>query len=216
MTPARKLTPEKAKELVNRCVSGEKAAWDEFVEQFSNLIYSSIHKTIRKYGFQVEPDRVNELYQDVFVSLCQNDFSKLKAFRWECSLASWIVPVAIWVTKDFIRKDAKDKNRTLSINAEHEATDEVESSGSLSDILSDEKTRPDRETTSREEVGLIRKGLTELPPQDQKLLELLIEEEWKAEDVARLLNKTVAAVYMQKTRALDKLKQCLQKKGVSF
>ncbi len=215
ITSIRKLTADEGKHLVNRCISGEKAAWDQFVEQFSGLIYSSINKTVRACGYRLEPDRVNDLYQDVFVSLCQDDFSKLKAFRWRCSLASWVRLITTRLTIDFIRKDAKDNKRTLSIDAAYEATDEPESSSSLLDTLADPRMTPEREAASQEIVELIRECIAELSPRDRQLL-VLFDEGWKAEDIARLLKKTVAAVYMQKKRTLDNLKQCLHKKDVSF
>ena len=38
---------EKEKTLLAGCIRGDKASWDEFVSQYSGLIYHTIKKTFR-------------------------------------------------------------------------------------------------------------------------------------------------------------------------
>ncbi len=209
---------DKEQALVERIVAGDKSSWDEFVQQFTRLIYHAIYKTLQGRGYKLVPDLVDDLHQEVFLSLLKNDASKLKGFQWRngCSLATWLTVVSRNIVIDFIRRDSRYKSREVSIDAESTGPGRGDMSGSLLDTLPDGSVTPDKEVASKEAVDVIRKAITELPPQDRKLLELLYFEDWSPDEVARLLNKTVEAVYMQKKRASDKLKAAMLKKGVRF
>ena len=97
---------EKEKTLLTGCLKGEKAAWDAFVLQYSSLVYHTIKKTLSLYHCDSSSNPVEDLYQDVFVSLLRDDFRKLRQFRGDrgCSLASWIRVLAARLTIDFLRK----------------------------------------------------------------------------------------------------------------
>ena len=47
---------EKDKALVAGCLAGEKPAWDAFVQQFSNLVYHAIKKTLTIRHTESRPD----------------------------------------------------------------------------------------------------------------------------------------------------------------
>lgn len=209
---------DKEQALVERIVAGDKSSWDEFVRQFTRLIYHAIYKTLQGRGYKSGSDLVDDLHQEVFLSLLKNDAAKLRGFQWRngCSLATWLTVVSRNTAIDFIRRDSRYKSREVSIDAESAASDKGEMSGSLLDILPASTVTPDKEVASKEAVDVIRKAITELPPQDRKLLELLYFEDWSPDEVARFFNKTVEAVYMQKKRASDKLKAAMLKKGVRF
>src|SRR3989338_7605358 len=93
-------------ELIKGCITGDKASWDYFVEQFSRLIYDSIHRTFRKYGANLNEDVINDLHGDIFLSLLDNDYRKLRSFegRNGCSLASFIRIIAVNKTIDYWRR----------------------------------------------------------------------------------------------------------------
>jgi CHAT domain-containing protein len=60
---------EEEKILIAACVKGEKAAWDAFVHQYSNLIYHTIKTTFSLHHTDPSSDSVAELVQEVFLSL---------------------------------------------------------------------------------------------------------------------------------------------------
>lgn len=47
---------EKEKTLLAGCVKGEQAAWDAFVQQYSNLVYHVIRKTLTIRHTESRPD----------------------------------------------------------------------------------------------------------------------------------------------------------------
>ncbi len=44
--------PESDSELLSGCITGNKAAWDVFVERYSKLIYWNVRKTLEKTVFR--------------------------------------------------------------------------------------------------------------------------------------------------------------------
>ncbi len=103
---ARGQLTDQGKPLLAGCVKGEQAAWDAFVLQYSKLAYSTIRKTFALHHALPQDDLVGDLYQDFFLSLCENDFRKLGQFRGDRggTLASWLRVVASRLTIDFSRK----------------------------------------------------------------------------------------------------------------
>jgi hypothetical protein len=55
---------EKEKTLIAGCLRNEKAAWDSFVLQYSNLVYHTIKKTLIRHHAEPHADVVEDLYQD--------------------------------------------------------------------------------------------------------------------------------------------------------
>ena len=72
---------EKEQTLIAGCLRSEKAAWDAFVLQYSNLVYHTIKKTLVRHHAEPTADLVEDLYQEFFLSLLRNDSKKLGQFR---------------------------------------------------------------------------------------------------------------------------------------
>jgi hypothetical protein len=76
---ARMTEPERT--LLAGCLEGDKAAWDAFVLQYSALVYHMIKKTLVLHHTETSPDRVDDLFQDVFLLLVKDEFVQLRRFR---------------------------------------------------------------------------------------------------------------------------------------
>ena len=81
---------EKEQNLLTGCIAGEKAAWDAFVLQYSNLVYHTIRRSLTLHHTEGSDEVVEDLYQECFVSLLRDDCKKLRQFKGErgCTLAS--------------------------------------------------------------------------------------------------------------------------------
>jgi len=207
------LSREEEKNLVGNCLSGEKSAWDAFVDQYSKLIYSVVYKTFQMYAYEIQTDLAEDLHQEVFLSLLKGDFSKLKRFSWKsnCSLATWLRIVTRNIVIDHIRKQARERAKVVSEHVQPGPEYGEEAHPSLFNTLPDTGPSPDSELLSQELIKLLKENIRGLPEQDRKLLELIYYEEWAPDDVARLLGKSVDAIYMQKKRIVDKLKVLAKK-----
>lgn len=89
--------------LWERCVAGDRASWETFVDRYSRLICKTILDTLRKFS---NPSVIDwkDIYQDVFLKLKQ----KLHQWKGKSTLATYIRAVAYHATIDRIRKQKLD------------------------------------------------------------------------------------------------------------
>lgn len=209
------LTKEEEKKLVQMCISGDKKAWDNFVSQFCKLIYNFIHKTLKRYGCQNNPDLVEELFQDIFLGLLKDDYSKLRNFGWknDCSISTWLGVVATNLVMDSLRKDSRYKHKFESLDATAESAD-----GEMTSLAN--KAHNDRsfveDLYSQENLELLNSLIDKLQPSDQLLFTLIYKDGLALEEVAQHMHKSIDALYMHKKRVLDKLKAEFEKNNVRF
>ena len=92
-------------ELFKKCAQGDKKAWKLFVNKYSCLIYSSIHKIFKIKNFRYTKDDVDDLFSDIFLKLFENNCKKLHQFEGKngCSPATWISTIATRIVLDFLR-----------------------------------------------------------------------------------------------------------------
>ena len=186
------MTPEE-QSLIANCVSGEKAAWDEFVRQYSNLVYHTVRKTLHLHHSDPCDDIVEDLYQEVFLSLLANDCRQLKLFRGDggCTLASWLRMIAARRTIDQLRK-SKQEPESLDATANNLVDGPADS------------------VFEHQLAEHLAKAVTDLPARDKLLIALFFRHDLLAQDVASLLHMTVGAVYTQKSRILAMLRRTLE------
>ena len=176
-------------ELLKGCISGNREKWDIFVKRYSKLIYHTIYKTLRVNDKPANPDDVNDLFQEVFTSLCAENSRKLRMFdpRKGCNLPSWIRMITVRMTIDHLRK-----NRPLA---------------SVDDLPIEPSQTGDQESIiNKEAINYIRELLEKLPVKDKLLIELSFMRELPPEEVAQILRISVGAFYTRKNRIIDKLK----------
>ena len=187
---------EKEKTLIGGCLRSDKAAWDSFVLEYSNLVYFTIKKTLVRHHTDPYADVVEELYQEFFVSLLRNDCKKLRQFRGAhgCSLASWLRIVTTRLTIDFIRKQTLPAGEVASAIA-RDSPDLVEP------LINEEQQK------------LLNQAIQSLSARDRVLLDLCYRQLLGSDEVAQLLKTSVSAVYTQRSRVLEKIREVLRKSG---
>ena len=70
------LSPEA---LIDLCVNGDVAAWEEFMRRYHRLIAGVIFRTTRKWG-DSSPSTIDDLVQEAYLKLCADDYSLLRAY----------------------------------------------------------------------------------------------------------------------------------------
>ncbi len=184
-------------QLLDGCVAGDKASWAIFVKHYSKLIYHSIYKTLRVNSSPTDPDDINDLFQEMFASICADKCKKLRMFD-PCkgvSLSSWLRMIAVRMTIDHLRKQ-----RT---------------SIPLEDLLT-EPSRDGRQEMRIDEESLqcLRGVLEDLSDKDKLLIELFYFKELHSEEIARLLNISVGAIYTRKNRIIEKIKEIARQRNI--
>jgi len=187
---------EQEKELIAGCLRREKAAWDSFVLQYSNLVYHTIKKTLILHHAEPHADLVEDLYQEFFVSLLRNECKKLRQFKgaYDCSLASWLRVLTTRLTIDFLRKPSSN-------------SDEV--AGAMPRYGPD----PAEPLLNEQQERLLNQAIQTLSSRDRILLDLCYRQALASEQIAALLKTSVNAVYTQKSRVLEKIREVLRRSG---
>jgi RNA polymerase sigma-70 factor (ECF subfamily) len=177
------------------CLRREERAWKDFVEQYSSLIYHTVKKTL---AFQRSdaPQVVDDLFQDIFLSLVKDDFAELRRFRGDhgCSLASWLRMIATRRTIDYLRKSK------LSAEPSEE-------------LLENYTTETPDRWLEHEQSRLLARAIEDLAPRERILIDLFLQKGLAIKDVATILRTSVGAVYTQRSRIFAKLREALGKSG---
>jgi RNA polymerase sigma factor (sigma-70 family) len=97
------MSPE---EVVQACLqTGAPAAWEEFVRRFQRLIATVALRTARRWD-RATPDVVDELVQETFLKLCDQDARLLRSFdpRHKDALFGYIKVVTANLVHDHFRE----------------------------------------------------------------------------------------------------------------
>ena len=191
-----RIMTEKEKTLIAGCLRSEKTAWDAFVLQYSDLVYHTVKRTLIHHHAQTRADLVEDLYQEFFLSLLRNDYKKLRQFRGahDCSLASWLRLLTARLTVDFLRKQAP-------------------TSGEVARAMSHHGPDPAEPLLNEQQERLLNRAIQTLSPRDRILLDLCYRQALASEQIAALLKISVNAVYAQKSRVLEKIREVLRRSG---
>ena len=189
------------RQLVERCISRDNKAWDAFVEKFQGLISHSIVHTLRRYSFALENQIVEDLFHSVFLSLIENDAKKLRQFRWQCKLSTWLHVIAVRATIDYLRK------QPMKISINGEADDKIP----LKDRLPNGNPLPDEVLEQKEERVIFEKIKESLTPREQLFLELYYSRELPPLQISIILNTTENNVYQLKSLVRKKMKSIVGK-----
>lgn len=192
-------------EFVQRCVQGDRQSWEEFVEKYSRLIYNYIHSISETKSSPLTQENINDIFQEIFLSLVADNFKKLRSFKAKngCSLASWLRVIAINSTIDYIRT----AKTAVSID------EEVENAPSLKDVLADESVSASESLVMKEKLRSLKDCIEKLEVQDKYFLELYINMGFSLEEIKDSLRVSRGSVDMRKSRIIDRLRDCFKGKG---
>jgi RNA polymerase sigma-70 factor (ECF subfamily) len=100
------------KELVSYCLdSQDEAAWTEFVRRFQPLIAGVVVKCVLRRASR-KPAPIDDLVQDTFVKLCDNNYKALRnfSFKDDHGFFGFLKVVASHVVEDYFRAQNSQKH----------------------------------------------------------------------------------------------------------
>ena len=91
--------------LVELCLQRNEDAWVELMRRYHLLIVKVSSRTIRRW-FQPTPSLLDDLFQDVLVKICANEFRALRELEWrhEGALRGLLQVVSSTVAQDYLRR----------------------------------------------------------------------------------------------------------------
>lgn len=192
-------------EFVQRCVKGERKAWDEFLNKYSRLIYNYIYNVLNSKTHPFNQDDVRDIFQEILCELIKDDFRKLKSFKGKngSSLASWLRQVTINFTIDYTRKFKP------AVSLEEDNEDGL----NLKEILKDSSVRAPDLLTLEEKLNSLKDCIENLEVDDKYFLELTMNRGLSLEELKVHFKISRGAIDMRKSRIIERLKDCFKRKG---
>ncbi len=86
------LPPDDSK-LIQRCLSHQPGAWNDFVDRYLNLIYRVIHHTAHHRAVTLRPEDVEDLASEVLLQVVANNYAALRHFQGRSSLATYLTVI---------------------------------------------------------------------------------------------------------------------------
>jgi RNA polymerase sigma-70 factor (ECF subfamily) len=166
--------------LVAALKARDEAAYEEVMRRFGVKIYSLARGLTRN-----EPD-ARDAVQETFVSLFRN----VARFKGESRLSTWLYRVAVNAALMILRK-RRHEQRQVPIEDFMPTFDDT---GHRVAVLPDWHPAADAVLFNKEMAGLLRRFIAELAPEYRTVFLLRDQEGLGNEEVARILNLSVAAV----------------------
>jgi DNA-directed RNA polymerase specialized sigma24 family protein len=93
------------RKLVELCLERNEDAWAELMRRYHLLIVKVSSRTIHRW-FKPTPNLLDDLFKDVLVKICTNDFRVLREIEWrhEGSLRGLLQVVSSTVAQDYLRR----------------------------------------------------------------------------------------------------------------
>ncbi len=133
--------PDAIDALIQRCLAGDQAAWEQIVRQHWRKVFNIAYKFTGKH------DEAEDLTQDVFVKI----FKSLDTFDRRANFQTWLVSVSRNLCIDHYR----------SVRKERETIDRDVDAGELAPVAP--TISPMAALEHRDRVALLKKALNQLP-----------------------------------------------------
>ena len=185
--------PAEIQALLDQCFAGDNGAWDALVSRFSRLVQSTIGRTFLQFDRPDLADLTDDVEQDIFLSLLEDDYRSLRTLRDPGRLPGWLAAVARHKTVDAIRRQTLRPDSRAGL---------IRESG---------VEYPTAEAREQDAVraAMARDALGSLAPRDRLLIELFYFEQRRYRDIALLLgipeNTVASRLYRIKRRLLQHL-----------
>jgi len=186
------------RQILKRCITGEKKAREEFVIRFSNPIYQCIQFTLKAKHIPFSRQDLEDLHNTVFLNLFNKRCNKLRQYKGKngCSVFSWIRLITVRTVIDHLRKAGRD---VIARPKEEFNFD------NLPGLIHDGYD-PLARMEKADQKDLLLKGIESLRPRDRLFLQLHCLRGVSIQKVAEMLKLSENNAYSLKHRAIDRLK----------
>ena len=181
--------------LVERCLSGEQGAWEQFVKDYTRRVYSIC------YRFTNQQNEAQDLTQDVFLRV----FKNLSSFRaGEGSLSVWLTRLTRNLLVDHYRRTKQER-----------ITDALDDKLAILEEKTAHHSRTDGLLAGREASEILQAGLQKLSPELREAVILRDLEEMEYREIARVLDVPEGTVKSRINRGRAELARVLRRSKVS-
>ena len=186
-------------ELLAACIAGQRGAQGAFVVRFERYIRHLVNRTVRRYRAHVDGAVIDDLCQEVFIALFEEDCRRLRLFegRNGCPLKAWIRVISMRTTISRMRR-WRNHSQLPSEDSDRGSLRMVDQQPSAVQLLAaqDDQRRRDRLLSLAECLS----------DDDRQLIEMIYVDEMSVPDITEALSIRRGALYMRKNRAIRRLR----------
>jgi len=185
------------RQLIARCISGDREASEIFVRRFSDLVYRCAQYALNINHIAFTRDDIEDFHNTVFLKLFERQCKKLRQYKGKngCSLATWIRIVTVRVVLNHLRKKGIDTMARQKWRIPFE--DLTQSGGNDTEVW----TQLERS----EQVRLIRDGIQNLSPRDRLFLKLHFKQGFTVAEISEIMKLSIQNVHTMKHRSIKRL-----------
>ena len=192
---SRKTSLDADSQLIERCLGGDEAAWEDLVRVHTRRVYAIA------YRFTGSDHQAQDLTQEVFLRV----FRSLKQFRaGEGSFAVWLGRLTRNLLIDHYRKSKSDR-----------ATDSIEERLPMIEESTAMSARTDGMLAGREASEMLQAGLQKLSPELRETVILRDLEELEYREIAQVLQVPEGTVKSRLNRGRAELARILRRHKVA-
>lgn len=163
-------------QAIERFLSGDTSAFEELYHRYQPYVYNVVH------GIVQNPEDARDVTQEVFLQV----YDALSRFRGGSAFSTWLYRIAVNAAITHVRREKRHPCVPLDALREFRAGSEAD---------------PEYQTARAETQEAVQQMLAQLPEQHRAVLVLRYFQELSLEEMAQVLNCSVAAVKVRLHRA---------------
>lgn len=179
------------RELLQRCLSHQPGAWNDFVDRYLGLIYHVIHHTAHLRSAPLRPEDTEDLAAEILLQMVNGEYAVLRQFKGHCSLATYLTVIARRICVHELAR------RAAAREVQPAANDKVNE-------IEDHTRERKQDLDNLEEVE---KLLGKLPGKEREVVRLHYLEGRTYEEISTALNIPVNTIGPILSRARKKLRK---------
>lgn len=180
-------TTDADRQAIERFLAGDKGAFEELYHRYQPYVYNIVN------GIVQNADDARDVTQDVFLHV----YDSLSRFRGGSAFSTWLYRVAVNAAITHVRK--KKRHPQIPLEA-------------LREFRADIDAEPEQQATRAETQQAVQEMLAQLPEQQRAALILRYFQELSLEEMAEVMNCSVAAVKVRLHRARNSFRRLFEKR----
>jgi len=185
-------TPTPDWELIQRCKSGDRSAWDILISRYERSVYKFAYTLSRNY------DDAADIAGQVFVRLYEN----IHTFRNDSHFTSWLFCIVRNVYVDTCIRAPHRSHVSIDDGMEYQGD-------RLFREIVDPAPTPEARSIESERQELLSKAIRHLPEYQRKMMVMYHAENRSYEEIARLTGLSLGTVKSRLSRARQMLRERL-------
>lgn len=188
----------KDRDLANRCINGDEAAWEQLVRQYRRKVWNVA------YHFTGRSAEADELTQEIFLHV----LGALKSFDPQGSMSAWLGRVARNYAIDQYRRRRREVRHTAKVEDPDELVRREKDPS--------QANNPDYQLEQKDLAAWIRSGLDRLPKELGQAVILRDLQEMSYEEMVELLDIPLGTVKSRLNRGRLELARQLKRRRAEW